>query len=139
MDIIEGVRDKALRYGLDFFCRRFERRLRSGFIDRALKSLFAHGAGLLHFELADNLWLAFVENLKILLAKIPNSTSISVANYYPNQYQLHVHFECGRFIARSHFRGILLTLRLGGGAGGWRLLRNVLSNTEAYKENRHNK
>ena len=37
--------------------------------------------GLLNFELADHLRLAFVEDLKIFLTKISHGASLGIANY----------------------------------------------------------
>jgi hypothetical protein len=74
------------------------------------------------------LGLALVEDLKIILAKISDGVALRVADHCTHYHQLYIHLECGRFVARSDFGGVLLNLGLRSGVRGGSLLNTNLLN-----------
>src|SRR5205807_7709153 len=83
---------------------------------------------------SDDLRLALVENLKVFFTKIPDGMSRGIADHGAHHHQLHVHFECGGFIVRSEFFGVLFAFRSGRVAGSRSLRRFTLS-TSACRTN----
>jgi hypothetical protein len=81
-----------------------------------LPHLGGQGARLFYFKLSNGLWLAFVEDLKILLTEISDGISLSVADYCANHYQLYIYFEGRGFIVGGKFRGVWFLVGLRGRA-----------------------
>ena len=105
MHVVEQIRDKPLGHGRS--ARRIGRQTAGSltrFLLRILPGFREKGSWLFHFELADDLRLALVENLKIFLAKITYGVPPGIANYCPDHDQLYVYFECCRFVARRKLR-----------------------------------
>src|ERR1700690_3461345 len=110
----------------------------AGVLNRLLARLRRQGSRLFDFELGDHLRLAFVEDLEILLAKIPDGVSLGVANHCAHHHQLYIHFERGRFVVRSEFLRVLLTLGLLSGASGSASGGSRLGTTLAEDDRRAN-
>src|ERR1700683_5730002 len=102
--------------------------------NRLLASLRCQTSGLFDFELGDHLRLAFVEDLKIVLAKIPDGVALGVADDGAHHYQLYVHFECGGFVVRSEFGRVLFGLGRRSGVGGRSLVRTILGECMRWGE-----
>src|SRR5579864_9448341 len=127
MHIVEQVSDETFRNrgGVLAFgsCVLWES---SGVLLRFLPGLGNQSPGLLDFELADDLRLSFVENLKILFVKISDCVPLSIADNGPHQHKLYVHFEGSGFVVSGEFCPVLLSLRLRGGSILRRLRRRLL-------------
>ena len=101
---------------------------------RLLPRLCCQGSRLFDFELGDHLRLAFVEDLKIVLAKISDSVALGVADHGAHHHQLYIHFECGGFVVRSEFGRVLLSFGLRGRVGSGSLLNTDLLNTDLSED-----
>ncbi len=112
---------KRSRYWEKFRRRKYRRSSHS-----TLARLRGQSSGLFDFELGDHLRLAFVEDLKVLLVKIPDGVSLGVANHGAYHDQLYVHLERSGFVVRSELLRILLTFGLRGRTGGGSGLRTIL-------------
>jgi hypothetical protein len=116
VDIVEHVSYKTLgsRSRVHRIGRHIAGRNIAGVLDRLLARLRGDGSGLFHFELGDDLRLAFVEDLKVLLVKIPYGVPLRVADNGAHNHQSYVHLECGGLIVSGDFRGVLFDFRLWG-------------------------
>src|SRR5260370_19280182 len=127
MHVVEHISNETLGHRRCVRGKRITGSLPYRVLVRLLARLRSHGSGLFDFELGDQLRFAFVENLKVLFMKIADGMSRGVADHGAHHHQLHVHFECGGFIVRSEFHGVLLAFRLRNGAGSRSLRRFTLS------------
>jgi hypothetical protein len=95
-----------------------------------LPRLCRQSSWLFDFELSDDLRLALVEDLKIILAKISDGATLRVADHCAHHDQLYVYLECSRLVVRSEFGRVLLSLGLSTGVGRGSLLNIDLLSTD---------
>ncbi len=115
-----GSRSRVHRIG-----RRVAGRNIAGVLDRLLARLRGDGSGLFDFELGDDLRLAFVEDLKVLLPKITDRVPLGIADHGAHHHQSYVHLECGGLIMSGDLRRVRLDFRRWSGAWGGNLRRGL--------------
>src|SRR5580700_9274063 len=96
MHVVEHVSDKTL--GTDWRVRNVDIGFAGKIIPGGLDLGVRFRSRLLYVELSNDLRLALVEDLKVLLVKITDCMSLGVADYRAHHHQLYIHLEGSGFV-----------------------------------------